>query len=243
MKKESQQLPPYSLRLEPETRTKLEAIAKANGRSLNTQIVLMLEEVLVNPTLPLDDNLRQQLEEASREGGRSLQAEILQRLDNSLLSSLRVDWRQILDPAVYLNVTWSAEFSKQTIEEVINNKLLQAYDGELADLFLEDLSGEVLDRRMKRIEEMKAKGEIGEDSKTFLDDFGGGITMGQVLDERMTNAIKKRQDNPDEQKIYYPFYGLAGLNSMAIIENELFVRSIVRDELVKAGIKPVEEPK
>lgn len=37
---------PYSLRLEPETRAKLEAIAKANGRSLNAQIVLMLEGVL-----------------------------------------------------------------------------------------------------------------------------------------------------------------------------------------------------
>jgi hypothetical protein len=37
---------PYSLRLEPETRAKIEAIAKANGRSLNAQIVLMLDEWL-----------------------------------------------------------------------------------------------------------------------------------------------------------------------------------------------------
>lgn len=37
---------PYSLRLEPETRARIEAIAKANGRSLNTQIALMLDEWL-----------------------------------------------------------------------------------------------------------------------------------------------------------------------------------------------------
>jgi hypothetical protein len=37
---------PYSLRLEPETRSKLEAIAKANGRSLNAEIALRLEESL-----------------------------------------------------------------------------------------------------------------------------------------------------------------------------------------------------
>lgn len=37
----------YPLRLEPETRTKLEAIAKANGRSLNAEIVLRLEETLL----------------------------------------------------------------------------------------------------------------------------------------------------------------------------------------------------
>ena len=37
---------PYSLRLEPETRAKIEALAKANGRSLNAQIVLMLDEWL-----------------------------------------------------------------------------------------------------------------------------------------------------------------------------------------------------
>ena len=32
---------PYSLRLEPETRARLEALAKANGRSLNAQIIMM----------------------------------------------------------------------------------------------------------------------------------------------------------------------------------------------------------
>lgn len=36
----------YPLRLEPETRAKLEALAKVNGRSLNAQIVLMLEGLL-----------------------------------------------------------------------------------------------------------------------------------------------------------------------------------------------------
>lgn len=37
---------PYPLRLEPETRARIEAIAKANGRSLNAQIVMMLDEWL-----------------------------------------------------------------------------------------------------------------------------------------------------------------------------------------------------
>ena len=46
MKSEPRQLPSYPLRLEPETRTKLEAIAKANGRSLNAQIIMMLESAL-----------------------------------------------------------------------------------------------------------------------------------------------------------------------------------------------------
>ena len=36
----------YPLRLEPDTRATIEAIAKANGRSLNAQIVLMLDEWL-----------------------------------------------------------------------------------------------------------------------------------------------------------------------------------------------------
>lgn len=38
--------PSYPLRLEPETRARIESLAKANGRSLNAQIVLMLDEWL-----------------------------------------------------------------------------------------------------------------------------------------------------------------------------------------------------
>lgn len=37
---------PYSLRLEPNTRAKLEALAKKHGRSLNAQIIIMLESLL-----------------------------------------------------------------------------------------------------------------------------------------------------------------------------------------------------
>ncbi len=52
--KEDNRPQPYSLRVEPELRAKLEALAKASGRSLNTQIVLMLEAALdaygVKPT-------------------------------------------------------------------------------------------------------------------------------------------------------------------------------------------------
>ena len=36
----------YPLRLEPEARAKLEALAKANGWSLNAQIVMMLDGLL-----------------------------------------------------------------------------------------------------------------------------------------------------------------------------------------------------
>lgn len=39
---------PYPLRLAPETRATIEALAKANGRSLNAQIVLMLDEWLAD---------------------------------------------------------------------------------------------------------------------------------------------------------------------------------------------------
>jgi hypothetical protein len=46
MKPEQRQLPSYPLRLEPETRAKLEAIAKANGRSLHAEISMRLEESL-----------------------------------------------------------------------------------------------------------------------------------------------------------------------------------------------------
>ena len=60
MKAEPRQLPSYPLRLEPEVRAKLEAIAKANGRSLNTQITMILEAALQGESLPLstptDDN-------------------------------------------------------------------------------------------------------------------------------------------------------------------------------------------
>ena len=45
MKEDNRPLP-YSLRLEPETRAKLEAVAKANGRSLNAQIIMILESAL-----------------------------------------------------------------------------------------------------------------------------------------------------------------------------------------------------
>lgn len=37
---------PYPLRLEPDTRARIEAIAKASGRSLNAQIVMMLDDWL-----------------------------------------------------------------------------------------------------------------------------------------------------------------------------------------------------
>ena len=44
---------PYSLRLEPDTRAKLEELARNNGRSLNAQIIMMLEAALQGEPLPL----------------------------------------------------------------------------------------------------------------------------------------------------------------------------------------------
>ncbi|MFZ1389734.1 MAG: Arc family DNA-binding protein [Thiolinea sp.] len=46
MSKESQQVNPYPIRLTKELREKLEAIAKANGRSLNAEMILRLESTL-----------------------------------------------------------------------------------------------------------------------------------------------------------------------------------------------------
>lgn len=46
MKKESPQLPAYSLRLDPEIRATLETLAKSNGRSLNAEIAARLDASL-----------------------------------------------------------------------------------------------------------------------------------------------------------------------------------------------------
>lgn len=58
---------PYSLRLEPETRAKLEAIAKANGRSLNAEIVMRLEASLLNEPPPPDNELETTIRRIVRE--------------------------------------------------------------------------------------------------------------------------------------------------------------------------------
>lgn len=75
MKKEYSQAASYPLRLEHETRAKLEAIAKANGRSLNAEIVIRLEETLLkdgdaiapSPTLAIDEMRRIALEVVKEE--------------------------------------------------------------------------------------------------------------------------------------------------------------------------------
>ena len=66
MKKEYQQLPSYPLRLEPETRAKLEAIAKANGRSLHAEISMRLEASLqANETTPTSERVEMTADEAN----------------------------------------------------------------------------------------------------------------------------------------------------------------------------------
>ncbi|MFM2320354.1 MAG: hypothetical protein RLZZ215_2975 [Pseudomonadota bacterium] len=62
----------YPLRLEPETRSKLEAIAKANGRSLNAEIVIRLEETLLK-----DDEISQSGQVLSAEQVRQIALEVI----------------------------------------------------------------------------------------------------------------------------------------------------------------------
>ncbi len=76
MKKEYQQLPSYPLRLEPEIRAKLEAIAKANGRSLNTQIVMMLEGLLQSEeNTSVDNGLEDRMRQIARDVFMEMQAQ------------------------------------------------------------------------------------------------------------------------------------------------------------------------
>lgn len=48
----NKQNPSYPLRLEPDIRSKLEVLAKVNGRSLNAQIAIMLEVALQAESVP-----------------------------------------------------------------------------------------------------------------------------------------------------------------------------------------------
>jgi hypothetical protein len=68
MSKEDQRVNPYPVRLSRETKQKLEAIAKANGRSLNAQIVMMLESVLqAEERPPVPDLAESRIRELIRE--------------------------------------------------------------------------------------------------------------------------------------------------------------------------------
>lgn len=177
MSKEDQRVNPYPVRLSKETKQALEAIAKANGRSLNAQMVLMLESALVNPTLHLGNGMRRQLEEAARCGGRSLHAEILMRLEASL-DLTKLDWERYIDPVVCARLEGAACSSGKTIEEEISHRLQQSLDSQ-------DLT---------------------------------------AFDEQIMEAAIKLRGKPT-----------------ALESNELLIRKIVRDELAKAGIKPVDE--
>lgn len=66
----TKQATPYPLRLEPETRSKLEALAHANGRSLNAQIALMLENALQGESVPeslMGESMREEVEQIARQ--------------------------------------------------------------------------------------------------------------------------------------------------------------------------------
>lgn len=67
---------PYSLRLEPDMREKLEEIAKANGRSLNTQIVMVLESFLQSEEVPtMNDDLEERMRQIAKEVFTEMQAQ------------------------------------------------------------------------------------------------------------------------------------------------------------------------
>lgn len=60
--------PSYPLRLEPEVRSQLEVLAKKNGRSLNAQIVLMIDSSLNRAeVLPVDSSLECTISKIARE--------------------------------------------------------------------------------------------------------------------------------------------------------------------------------
>lgn len=69
----SKQNPPFPLRLEPETRAKLEALAKANGRSLNAQLTLIVESALQG-----EPEIKGLMGDAMREEVRKIAREIVQ---------------------------------------------------------------------------------------------------------------------------------------------------------------------
>lgn len=69
----SKQNPPFPLRLEPETRAKLEALAKANGRSLNAQLTLIVESALQG-----EPDIKGLMGDAMREEVRKIAREIVQ---------------------------------------------------------------------------------------------------------------------------------------------------------------------
>ncbi len=67
---------PYPLRLEPETRAKLETLAKANGRSLNAQIAMMLEGLLQSEENPIVSNgLEEHMRQIAKEVFTEMQAQ------------------------------------------------------------------------------------------------------------------------------------------------------------------------
>ena len=66
--------PSYPLRIDDETRIKLETIAKANGRSLNTEIALRLEASLQAED---QNNIPPALEETMRRIAREVATQVM----------------------------------------------------------------------------------------------------------------------------------------------------------------------
>lgn len=188
------------------------------------------EDQRIHPyPIRLTKELREKLETAAKAAGRSLNAEMMRRIEASF-DSPTVSWRKVIDPAVCAVLEHEASTWNMTFEEALSRKLQEHCDSLLQGLFLEDLSTEAIARN---------------------------ITSGQVLDERLVKANKKRQESPLTPQPSYPLLYLDNINNNKYAKADLrkilkrsanaqnaeriaietsFVRQIVHQELAKAGI-------
>lgn len=181
MSKEDQRVNPYPVRLNKETKQKLEAIAKANGRSLN--------------------------------------AEISMRLDDSLLPRTKVEWKQIIEPAVYALLEGEASRWSQTFEEALNYRLQLAYDERLTGLLLDDLSSEAEALKMSE---------------------GRTVSIGAILDRRVRDGYLKMKKTAypfsDPENLQEQKYDGSKFDSYADEFMKELVAQTVREQLANAGI-------
>lgn len=86
---------PFGLRLQPELKERIERAATENGRSLNSEIALRIEQSFdpQGAALPIPPDLKKDLEDNAREYGRTLTEEIVKQLEYAMA------WDQSIMPA------------------------------------------------------------------------------------------------------------------------------------------------
>lgn len=124
------QAPPYSLRMPSELREKLEARAKKSGRSLNSEIVKILEDGInnngaTNSVLPTKEEYEQLIE--AIEDNKRLAQEMLNKAQQP---------KPIQPSELFENAEIKIIQLDETIKRVIHGKLLNAFDLD----FTKDLS-------------------------------------------------------------------------------------------------------